>query len=354
MFVPKTRRERDIWQVCDALVAAGTPGHKVTGDAIREQLLSLGLSKGSPNEIYKYRKSWREARGIIEEDYRFPTQEQIILTDPLARAVEMVRNEIRNEAQTEIESIRKESVEETRLLQNKNYEIEQELSQLREKNQYQISENVELKAECRQLQISLSEETQQKAALEQRVISCELAYEKLEKETDKILYEFKQSQLEVQDNLKKQFSNSEFQYRKELDDYKNLLANHQQQREQESDRLKAIQKDLDIKLGKVESSLETECQKNHELAATNKRLEFKIESLKQERKNNVDDLKDLELKLTATETELRQIKNQLVNNQELYLELQQTLQKRLEQFAKLEERNRQLQAIITEKYFNQA
>jgi hypothetical protein len=354
MNTPKTRRERDIWQVCDGLVATGTPGNKVTGDAIREQLFSLGLSKGSPNEIYKYRKSWREARGIIEEDYRFPTQEQIILTDPLARAVEMVRNEIRNETLIEIESIRKTSQEETRLLEHKTYEIEQELNQLREKNQYQVSENVELKAECRRLQIALAEETQQKSALEQRVMSCELAYEKLEKETDKILYELKQSHLEVQQNLKKQFANSEQHYRKELEEYKNLCANHQQQREQESDRLKTTQKDLDIKLGKVESQLEIECQKNHELTATNKRLEFKIESLKQERKNQVDDTKDLELKLTATETELKQIKNQLVISQDLYSEVQQTLQKRLEQFAKLEERNRQLQAIITEKYFNQA
>jgi hypothetical protein len=97
MKVPKTRRENEIWIVCDELVAEGIQGIKVTGDAIRERLLELGFSKGSPNKIYKYRKNWREGRGIEEEDFILDVKDPGALNDPLTRAVEAVRAEIRFE-----------------------------------------------------------------------------------------------------------------------------------------------------------------------------------------------------------------------------------------------------------------
>jgi CDP-diacylglycerol pyrophosphatase len=265
MMTPKTRREREIWQVCDELVAKGMLGNKVTGEAIRDQLLEHGYTKGSPNEIYKYRKNWREARGILAEDYSLPPQGQIVLSDPIARAVESVRTEIRNEAHIEIEEIRRNTQEQVNFFQTKICEIEQELKAELEKNQKLTLELSEYKLESRQL--------------------------------------------------------------------------------------KTQNQEMDIKYSKTKNQMENDNHKICELNTTNRLLESKIENLKGERKNIIEEHKNLEFKLIAAETQLKHFKDHHIVVQGQNFELQQSLQYKLEHIAKLEERNRQLQAIITEKMF---
>ena len=67
MNPPKTRRENEVWQACDDLWAVNNSTEALKGDRIRDQLVQLGYKKGSPNEIYKYRSSWKESRGISEK-----------------------------------------------------------------------------------------------------------------------------------------------------------------------------------------------------------------------------------------------------------------------------------------------
>lgn len=59
MDISRTRRETEVWQACDDLHARAIPFYKMTIDAITERLLELGCKKGSPNQIYQYRNSWK-------------------------------------------------------------------------------------------------------------------------------------------------------------------------------------------------------------------------------------------------------------------------------------------------------
>lgn len=348
MKTPQTRREREIWQVCDELVLEGTLGHKVTGEAIRERLLELGYSKGSPNEIYKYRKNWREGRGIVEEDFSQPIK-AVTLTDPIARAVEAVRQEIRKEAESEIEQIRKETQEQTQRLQVQAQETDRELKQLLETYQSLSSVNAELQAENRQLQRLLSDEKQLKSALEQQVKSKDESLNQLESETAKVLKELKNNHIEIKEQFNKQLLNTELHYQKEIDDLKSLHENQRHQWLMDNDRLKVSNQEYDVKLGKIESKLENENQKNQELLINLKTLESKIEDLKLERRNQQNTIKALENKLAVVETELKDSKHQYETMHGLHLELQYGLQSKLQIIGQLEERNRQLQMIIKEK-----
>lgn len=61
----RTRREAEVWQVCDDLWAQKGEWGALTGDAIRDKLVQLGYKRGSPNEIYKYRHTWKLSRHIV-------------------------------------------------------------------------------------------------------------------------------------------------------------------------------------------------------------------------------------------------------------------------------------------------
>jgi len=98
--LPTTRREKEIWQACEALLADRKTLAQITGDAIRDTLLSLGYKKGSPNEIYRYRKTWQTEAGLLS-----PSSGEAelcsALPDPIQRAASQLREEIFLEAQQE-------------------------------------------------------------------------------------------------------------------------------------------------------------------------------------------------------------------------------------------------------------
>ncbi len=101
MEIAGRRREQEVWQACDDLWALSGDMGAITGDAIRERLLALGKSRGSPNEIYKYRKSWSLSRGVVKEAQAAPSME----SDPISRAVRLVHEKLQSEAQEQIEAL---------------------------------------------------------------------------------------------------------------------------------------------------------------------------------------------------------------------------------------------------------
>lgn len=106
LSTPKTRRESEVWQACDDLWAQNSSARTLTGDNIRDQLLKLGYKRGSPNEIYRYRTSWRESRGITDIGEQSDTD--VKSSDPISRAVSMVYDQMRTQATDEIEKLTEE------------------------------------------------------------------------------------------------------------------------------------------------------------------------------------------------------------------------------------------------------
>ena len=95
------RREQEVWQACDDLWALHGDLKQLTGDAIRDRLLGLGKSRGSPNEIYKYRKSWSLSRRIDNNSATEPFEDN----DPISRAVRMVHEKLLDEAEEKVETL---------------------------------------------------------------------------------------------------------------------------------------------------------------------------------------------------------------------------------------------------------
>lgn len=98
---PKTRRENEIWQACDALLVELGTSRSITGDAIRDQLLKMGMKRGSPNEIYRYRATWKESRGVQDD----ASEDAAPMADPIFSAVSLVYDQIRKKGQEELEAV---------------------------------------------------------------------------------------------------------------------------------------------------------------------------------------------------------------------------------------------------------
>ncbi len=103
MEVATRRREKEVWQACDDLWALYGDMRHITGDGIRERLLSLGKSRGSPNEIYKYRKTWFLSRGISASTNDGP---DLAENDPITRAVRLVHEQLKDSTENRIDALK--------------------------------------------------------------------------------------------------------------------------------------------------------------------------------------------------------------------------------------------------------
>ncbi len=119
MNTARTRRENEVWQACDDLWALNANHDALKGDEIRTQLIKLGYKKGSPNEIYKYRQTWKESRGISEMAVVEAGQQ----SDPISRAVSLVYEQIQLEAAQKITAIQTDSESQVQILKEQNQEL---------------------------------------------------------------------------------------------------------------------------------------------------------------------------------------------------------------------------------------
>jgi hypothetical protein len=103
MEMATRRREQEVWQVLDDLWAMHGDAKNLTGEAIRERLVFLGKSRGSPNEIYKYKKTWVKSRGVVTESNY--AQEPMV-SDPISRAVHLVHEKLQEETLEQIKELK--------------------------------------------------------------------------------------------------------------------------------------------------------------------------------------------------------------------------------------------------------
>ncbi|MEI6789578.1 MAG: DNA-binding protein [Myxococcaceae bacterium] len=175
MDAPKTRRENEVWQACDDLWALNASLEGLKGDSIRDQLVKLGYKKGSPNEIYKYRTSWKESRGISEKSLA----QTVEVADPISRAVSLVYEQIKNEAQQKITAIQCDSTAQLEALTKQNQELVVGLENLQEKHEALHIEAEGLEISLELLRKNLTEEQQQNKAFKIRQEGLELLLSEL-------------------------------------------------------------------------------------------------------------------------------------------------------------------------------
>lgn len=205
MEVATRRREQEVWQACDDLWALSGDLSQITGDAIRERLVALGKSRGSPNEIYKYKKTWVESRGISSKPNNLEEP-----SDPIIRAVRIVHENLQIESNEKIEKILTEH-------QNELFKKDEELLQSKKAIDSLMEEYSSAKKELLALNQVLLEKTQEhvaevevRKALEREIALLVALKDQQAKSKDELLKELKEAHLKElfkQDEKFKELSN---------------------------------------------------------------------------------------------------------------------------------------------------
>jgi len=189
MDLPNTRRESEVWQACDDLWVKYATFSKLTGDAIRDQLVVLGYKKGSPNEIYKFRRTWKFSRGIFEEDAATQTDE--VQNDPISRAVFLVYEQMQTKTKEELEKRQVEFDEQLADLQNRLELLTESHESLQVINKDQFSQITCLEEECQRLKGELFLEKNEHAILKEKYCFSEKMFEEYKVEISRVQLELK-------------------------------------------------------------------------------------------------------------------------------------------------------------------
>jgi hypothetical protein len=205
MDAPRTRRENEVWQACDDLWALHANLEALKGDLIRDQLVSLGYKKGSPNEIYKYRSTWKESRGISEKSLA----ESVQVADPISRAVSLVYEQMQQEAAQKITSIQNESTSQLEALSQQNQELILTCESNLQKYEALAEEKAGLELSIEVLRESLEAQQQENSALKIRQEGLEL-----------LLSELKATYLAQIDKLEKQLKQQGYLSSEEINQVK--------------------------------------------------------------------------------------------------------------------------------------
>ncbi len=286
MRLPQTRREKEIWHACEILWQEHADLKKLTGDAIRSQLLNLHYKKGSPNEVYRYRKTWQETRGVPDISKETATALSAPeLPDPINRAVSLVRDEIFSEAQKTIEKMtedfnieREGHKKEIQALQEQLHQEQLCQQQLQEKiknldavcqaqNQDKclLKEEIQtLNEENKQLEKKLSEKTHEQALTLERLQQGEKKIELLIDAAEKQVQTITQTMTTHQENLMKQV---EAQHQAQISQYqeaqltlKDLMETQRHQWIKQLDAEKTAHKKVQLENNKIAQLLEQSTQ----------------------------------------------------------------------------------------------
>ncbi|MBY0543940.1 MAG: hypothetical protein K2Q14_00145 [Gammaproteobacteria bacterium] len=188
MTLPKTRKEQEIWQACDDLLAVGKTIREITGEAIAVRLRELKYKAGSSNERYKYRDSWMAARGLSREEQGRGVAD---ISDPIARAATVFRDGLERELRLEYEK-KYQQLETT--LAEKEEIIERKERQLQEvKNQLTESIQAHEKLQARYQLQSENWQTLNEESISQKTLIHQLQQQA---SNEKVLYQTQLEQLQ--------------------------------------------------------------------------------------------------------------------------------------------------------------
>jgi len=206
MEIATRRREQEVWQACDDLWALHGDTKFLTGDAIRERLLSLGKSRGSPNEIYRYRKSWSESRAIEKNSNIQNPQEQ----DPISRAVRIVHEKLLSEADEKIEHIKSDYESQLSTCQQELEKKQTDLAQVINELGHTQIELAKNQKELAEIQKILNAEIEVRKAQDRELVHVKNSHER-------ILVELKAAYQEAHEKLINIFKTQEQEFKTRID-----------------------------------------------------------------------------------------------------------------------------------------
>jgi hypothetical protein len=257
MEIATRRREQEVWQACDDLWSMHGIMQGLTGDAIRDRLVSLGKSKGSPNEIYKYRKTWIQSRGLMDK----PHIPEVEFQDPIARAVKLVHEQLKLETSEEISQLKQDFDHDLALKEQEIFNTKKaldgvmvEFNQLRhtldEKNLSLRSLEEKLLAEIEVRKASERELLMVKSLREQERLASEMMLKEIKDLHKKQLTQIEQqeemrqiSQKDLLEKLMEEKKQLGFEYSEKLNELRTIIYNHDVINKQLKDEAVRVQQD---------------------------------------------------------------------------------------------------------------
>jgi len=301
--VPKTRREKEIWQACDLLWEEQGDFKFLTGDAIAEKLLDLEYKKGSPNERYKYRLTWKETRGIqtqLEHE-----NQAAALSDPLQRAVIALRKDIKHEIVSEYEP---KVIQLKKECEDKKIELERTLeilNRLRTDYEKLEQEYATLKSAQPLLEQELAYARQQYALSQEKERSATKAHDDLVLAHELKIEDLKEEHTKTVEFIKEQL----VQHKQESKNEFTMLRDaHELQRHQfisQIDNLKVELQKLERQADKFQSQAKISQQGLEEQQGIHKRLEEKIRLIDLDNKQYQEKLRFTDSKIAGLTSELQ-------------------------------------------------
>lgn len=280
MNLPRTRKEQEIWQACDDLLAVGKTVREITGEAIAVRLRELRYKAGSSNERYKYRDSWMAARGLSREEQNKNVAD---ISDPISRAATIFRDGIERELRLDYDK-KYQQLQAT-------LDDKEALLQLREGQLQQChTERDELKCAYQELTERYSIEIQDAQRLKYdnfqlQAINTQLKQqvEQAEKGAQQQIQTFEQALAHYQQAQQTQLTQIEATHAAHLSDIKEAAENQRHRMMMEVEDAKALAKRTQQALIQSQDEAMALKQKQHSLQAGFEQMQAQLQQLQAEK-----------------------------------------------------------------------
>lgn len=277
MEMATRRREQEVWQACDDLWALHGDFKNLTGDAIRERLLSLGKSRGSPNEIYKYRKSWSTSRGVLYIETKTINGDD---DDPITRAVRLVHEKLQADTHEQINSLKEEFTTELSLKDDHIIKLKTDLSKLVEEFSKAEQEILRLSKDLNERNAQLEAEIAVRKAAERELLAEKKEKHECLKAQAQVLLETKEAHQSLILEIKALFSQAEEELKQKLQviEQEKKELGHQFSEQLNELRFKEYNQKQNITI--LNEAIEKLKAKDDEQTNINNQLKTKLESAK--------------------------------------------------------------------------
>lgn len=324
MATAKTRREREVWEACDAaweeLQLTGESIDKITGDRIRAKLISLGYARGNQNQIYAYRQSWKRAMGFDDDEMETEQVEQ--LEARVTQVVNYVMSAVNEHANAQIEETRTEYINRTKYFQDANTQLKHDLGKATEKHNDLLINHEKL---SKQLASTLDDNAKFQAdikAMTEKLDQLQAKFNEAKKgyENEKI----KQERLATEQitKLEKKIQDIEHEYKAEVNALREANENDRQRWMLEQDHLKQQVASLKEKQTHLQSQLAISQQNNASLEAE---LEHQKNQHEQKNVEAKELIRDLNSQLDVAGKENTKLNTLLISKDEQVIYLKEQI-----------------------------
>ena len=188
-----TRRAKEYFEVLDELRQEGFITHeewqvlptndqltksKMTNRIIEDALIDHNYSKGSPNELKKYRQLWMQERDISPEINEL-NQNIDIQSDPILSAVDHFRKKIYSEAEQKTQNELNKLQDELDLVKKHYFEKSKEYQEVTDDCERLAKINDDLKSQCQNIDQIFHNELKKREIAEKRFEDADKNYNSL-------------------------------------------------------------------------------------------------------------------------------------------------------------------------------